>query len=229
MKKNIYRQTAFTPLDISGTGVNLYSRHCPASRVHLNLQRYLTGFTLIELLVTISIIAILMAITIPATTLARGLAKQAACRSNLCSIGWAFRMYLDDNDNKMPPATDLPSAQLDDKPPITKFLNIYLKNPRIFKCPADRGIKYPDQGKSYFEVEGSSYGYNTDLGGKPVSASRMATRRGEKEINIQVMYDYAPFHGRKIEYDPLNPPKFPPGWVNYLYADGHVGDRKKQD
>jgi len=177
-----------------------------------------TGFTLIELLVVISIIAFLMALALPATSLARGLAKRTACKSNLRSIGWAFRMYLDDNDNKMPPATYLPSAHYDNKPPITKFLNMYLKDPRIFKCPADQGIKYPDQGKSYFEMEGSSYEYNASLGGRPVSASWMA-RRGESEINIQVMYDYEPFHG----------PAGKPGSKSYLYADGHVGDLRKQD
>jgi prepilin-type N-terminal cleavage/methylation domain-containing protein/prepilin-type processing-associated H-X9-DG protein len=177
------------------------------------------GFTLIELLVTISIIAILMAITIPAATLARGLAKQMTCRSNLRSIGWAFRMYLDDNDNKMPPAANLPSAQLNEKQPITNFLKTYLHDAKIFKCPADNGIQYQDGNKSYFEVEGSSYWYEDLLGGQPVAASWMATRRGENEINIQVMYDYEPFHG----------PAGRPGSKSYLYADGHVGDLRKQN
>ncbi len=188
------------------------------------------GFTLIELLVVISIIAILMALTLPATSLARGLAKRIACKSNLHSIGWAFRMYLDDNDNKMPPASNMPSAHLSNEPPITKFLNMYLKDPRIFKCPADQGIKYPDQGKSYFEMEGSSYGYNTDLGGKPVSASRFA-QGGENEINIHVMYDYRPFHGNadKPVLGNADRPVYKPGACNYLYADGHVGDKRKQD
>jgi prepilin-type N-terminal cleavage/methylation domain-containing protein/prepilin-type processing-associated H-X9-DG protein len=169
------------------------------------------AFTLIELLVVISIIALLMAITIPVTTLARGVAKQTACRSNLRSIGWALRMYLDDNSNKMPSAARLPSAQLDDKPPITNFLKTYLKDPRIFRCPADKDQKY-------FLSEGSSYEYNASLGGQPVSASWMA-RRGENEINIQVMYDYKAFHGTAGK----------PGAYNYLYADGHVGDLRKQD
>jgi len=176
------------------------------------------GFTLIELLVVITVIVMLMAITLPAVSLAKGMTKRTICKSNLRSIGWAFRMYLDDNDNKMPSATRMPSAQLDDKPPITKFLNIYLKDSRIFKCPADQGIKYPDQGKSYFETEGSSYEYNASLGGRPVAASWLA-RRGENEINIQVMYDYEPFHG----------PAGRPGSKSYLYADGHVGDLRKQD
>lgn len=176
------------------------------------------GFTLIELLVVISIIAILMAITVPVTILARGAAKQTACKSNLRTIGWAFRMYLDDNRSIMPPATRLPSAYLDNKPPITNFLKTYLNDPHIFKCFADNGRKYQDAGKTYFEVEGSSYEYNSSLGGQPISASRMA-RRGEKETNIQVMYDYRPFHGPAGKF----------GSTSYLYADGHVGDLRKQD
>jgi len=133
-------------------------------------------------------------------------------------------MYLDDNRNVMPPATSLPSAHLNSKPPITTFLKTYLNDPRIFKCPADNGRQYQDQGKSYFEVEGSSYEYNASLGGQPVSSSWMA-RRGENEINIQVMYDYTTFHGQPVK--PGQPTK--PGLVNYLYADGHVGDWRKQD
>jgi len=207
MKKGIYKQTGFTPLEKTARGPDsVFFGACPYCK-----QSSLTGFTLIELLVVISIIAILMAITIPGTTLARGLAKQTTCKSNLRSIGWAFRMYLDDNSNKMPPATRLPSAQLDSKPPITNFLKMYLKDSRIFRCPADKDQKY-------FLSEGSSYEYNASLGGQPVAASWMA-RRGESEINIQVMYDYEPFHG----------PAGRPGSKSYLYADGHVGDLRKQD
>ncbi len=176
-----------------------------------------SAFTLVELLVVIGIIAVLLAITVPATSIARGLAKQITCRSNLRSIGWAFLMYMDDNRLILPPACNMPSAPLNTKPPITNFLNTYLKDQRIYKCPADQGIKYQDQGKSYFEIEGSSYWYEDSLGGLPISASPPA-KNGQNEVNIQVMYDYEPFHG-------------PPGKVgskSYLYADGHVGSFKNQ-
>jgi prepilin-type processing-associated H-X9-DG protein len=175
-----------------------------------NLYRQ-SAFTLIEILVIISIVAILMALMVPVTTLARNAAKGTACKVNLRSIGWAFRMYLDENRNTMPPATRLPSAKIDNKPPVTKFLLSYLYNPNVFKCPGDKNQKY-------FLSEGSSYEYDSSLGGQPVSASRWA-RRGENEINIQVMYDYEPFHGKAGR----------PGAFNYLYADGHVGDLRKQD
>jgi prepilin-type processing-associated H-X9-DG protein/prepilin-type N-terminal cleavage/methylation domain-containing protein len=59
------------------------------------------AFTLVELLVVISIIALLMAIIIPAMRKARETAKETICRSNLRGVGLAVLMYLSDNDQKM--------------------------------------------------------------------------------------------------------------------------------
>jgi prepilin-type N-terminal cleavage/methylation domain-containing protein/prepilin-type processing-associated H-X9-DG protein len=58
------------------------------------------GFTLIELLVVISIIALLMAILMPALQRVKRQAKAVACQSNLRQWGLCFKMYTDDNDGK---------------------------------------------------------------------------------------------------------------------------------
>ncbi len=60
------------------------------------------GFTLIELLVVISIIAILMAIMMPALSAARDQAKKTMCGSNSRSIGLACAQFGVDNDNWLP-------------------------------------------------------------------------------------------------------------------------------
>ena len=60
------------------------------------------GFTLIELLVVIAIIAILAAILFPVFAQAREKGRQASCQSNLKQIGLAFKMYVQDYDERWP-------------------------------------------------------------------------------------------------------------------------------
>ncbi|MBP7050900.1 MAG: prepilin-type N-terminal cleavage/methylation domain-containing protein [Phycisphaerae bacterium] len=59
------------------------------------------AFTLIELLVVIAVIAILMAILMPALQRARGQGQRAACLSNCKQLGLAWTMYADENDDKI--------------------------------------------------------------------------------------------------------------------------------
>jgi prepilin-type N-terminal cleavage/methylation domain-containing protein/prepilin-type processing-associated H-X9-DG protein len=56
------------------------------------------GFTLVELLVVISIIALLLAILMPALGKARDQGRLLVCKSNLKQLGLCYAMYVQQND-----------------------------------------------------------------------------------------------------------------------------------
>ncbi len=61
-----------------------------------------TGFTLIELLVVIAVIALLMAILMPALNAAREQGRRAVCAQNEKNTGLGLFLYANDYDGKLP-------------------------------------------------------------------------------------------------------------------------------
>ncbi len=64
------------------------------------------GFTLIELLVVIAVIAILAAMLLPALTRGKLKAQGLSCMNNHRQLALAWRMYADDNADKIPFASE---------------------------------------------------------------------------------------------------------------------------
>jgi len=74
----------------------------PSSHASAARQRS-AGFTLIELLVVISIVALLVALLLPALSKARESAQIAMCLSNLRQIGIGLHIYSTGYDEHLPP------------------------------------------------------------------------------------------------------------------------------
>ena len=129
------------------------------------------GFTLIELLVVISIIALLIAILLPALQKARESAEAIKCTSNIKEIGLGVLLYTEDF-SKYFPVVDVGWAGLSVNSlsgqfrsalfgdpnaagygPEGRFVNAYVNLPtdvtsgegsevfELFRCPGDQGIE----------------------------------------------------------------------------------------
>jgi len=141
------------------------------------------GFTLIELLVVISIIAILMAVMMPALQRVKSQAQEMSCRANLRQYGIAQTLYLDDNDDRYPSAwnslvsTESPVSGYqrycrwhDPRYPADGPFWLYLKEQKTHLCPTfavlakSEGQRHPSHVASNPVMPYYSYSMNAFLG-----------------------------------------------------------------
>ncbi|MCK4998230.1 MAG: type II secretion system protein, partial [Anaerohalosphaera sp.] len=103
------------------------------------------GFTLIELLVVISIIALLLAILMPALGKVKEKAKLVVCSSNQHQLIIGVNIYAADYSNTLPPnSTKQARANLLSRRNDTgdtyqyKYLGGYLPDVDVFNCPSSK-------------------------------------------------------------------------------------------
>jgi prepilin-type processing-associated H-X9-DG protein/prepilin-type N-terminal cleavage/methylation domain-containing protein len=115
-------------------------------------RKNLGGFTLIELLVVIAVVAVLMAILLPALGRARKQAKRVVCASQLRQLGMAHVMYQQSHEGYIVPAVqDLGVNEYwyNTLGPYFEHRNVGMGNEyaddlgrRILRCPLDE-VGYP--------------------------------------------------------------------------------------
>ena len=141
------------------------------------------GFTLVELLVVIGIIAVLIAILLPALQKARSQGNKTVCLSNLHQLGLSLQEYVIANkgignfgyNSVSPvPAPHLGSNYFQywfgswyssDVPTTwdytTGYLTMYLKDPRIIDCP-EIGERSNSYSSNQITLPRIGYGYNAN-------------------------------------------------------------------
>jgi prepilin-type N-terminal cleavage/methylation domain-containing protein/prepilin-type processing-associated H-X9-DG protein len=114
----------------------------------LDGEHQIRAFTLVELLVVIAIIAILAAILLPVLDKARQRSQTTACLSNMKQLQMCYRMYVDDNNDYLPPNEAIPNMDvswvLGDAQNDVTTTNIqngliyhYNQQVKIYACPAN--------------------------------------------------------------------------------------------
>jgi prepilin-type N-terminal cleavage/methylation domain-containing protein/prepilin-type processing-associated H-X9-DG protein len=198
----------------------------------LNEKRQRTGalqdaFTLIELLVVIAIIAILAALLLPALNRTKAAGQSALCLSNLRQLQLGWRMYVDDNNDWLPPNISrmsgfdyvnmtnnrsvpwvLGNAQLDTNTANIQagVLSRYVGAAGVYRCPADKSSVRDQPGLRRTRTYSVQLWLNCDIIGTG----------SEGEVN------YTTFNKRK--YTDLRDPLPSGTWVFIDENEGTIDD-----
>ena len=192
------------------------------------------AFTLIEVLVVIGILGLLLGLLAPSLSKARGQARLTSCATNLHQVGVAMIAYMQDNRDRMPHVSMMPSigpapVSGDKSIYLAEVLKRHLKSPQALSCPDDRPGKTerlaPNVGLSFFQSERSSYEYRFRLAGlTPTEFGANAGGHGWHHRHdpgtnlppntVWFARDYDNFHGKAGQI----------GARRYVYIDGHVSD-----
>lgn len=161
----------------------------------------LRAFTLVELLVVVAVAGVLAAIAVPIYQRIAESGRATGCVGNLRQLGIGLSAYLGDHNMILPTLRAGRSSLADDVPVIDKTFDKYVREKRVFACPADR--------TGFAEKTGTSYYWNVALNGQSLASLNF--------LNLVQDHSRIPILSDKEGFHPYVDNK-----VNILYADGHA-------
>lgn len=105
--------------------------------VYWGLPMRIRAFTLIELLIVIAIIAVLVALLMPAFVSARHQSRARVCVANLRQLASATLMYLNDHDEQFPLAFYRVAGETVCLRSVWGMVSPYVKHDTLYLCPAN--------------------------------------------------------------------------------------------
>jgi len=201
------------------------------------------GFTLIELLVVIAIIALLLAILMPSLKKAKELGQRAVCLSSVRQLTLSWRMYADDNDDKICAANvgnekytgwvHHVGAKGTPKKQIKSIQNgvmfSYVETIDIYTCPTAK----KDEVRSYSVV--SSMNTNPSSSGKGKVYTKLSKIRNRDSMLVFVCEGQITDRAYNVRYfvpewHANNPPPIRHGeGTVFSFVDGHSESWNWQD
>lgn len=205
------------------------------------------GFTLVELLVVIGIIAVLVAMLLPALSRAREAAMSVQCQSNLRQMGMMMTMYTSQHNGWVPMASEGATGISAGIPAWHRlFVEDYKMSREALKCPA------ADMGRMW---DGTLMAFVYRIGETDVHYAINASRNRFSRRNdfwqtaeVSGSIVYGSIKRMKMTTDIMAMTEGKEGWVgsgmngqglmfrhfnssriNLLYWDGHVGQIAHRD
>lgn len=184
--------------------------------------RVRSAFTLIHLLVLITIIALLIALLVPAIERLREQANLVLCKENLRKIGSALILYAHASGGDLPvsPTVENPHVELLNSLASAKFAG----DPKNYYCPSEHrpGLSFSDQN---FRADMIGYYYYSALSASSDPALSKFLRGGvswPRKLNAAMDPRTWVMSDIWVSSLPTSHSGYKKG-VNYLMLDGSVG------